>query len=197
MKKIILLAIMTSSVFAGYAQQLTDPGKFNNSRNRITRNGMIALGSWSAVNLVYSGIATGQTTGTTRYFHQMNVMWGGINLGLAALGYFGLKNESGLGFIQSLKKQAGIEKTYLLNLGLDAAYITSGFYLKERAKNSTSNYQKFKGYGESIILQGAALLVLDAVMFGMHNIHGRKLYKMAEKTSIGFTGSGLGVVVKF
>lgn len=196
MKKIMLTVVIAIMASAGYAQPATELGKYNNSRNRITRNGMIALGSWSAANLLYSGIATGQTTGTTRYFHQMNVMWGGINLGLAALGYFGIRNESGMGFMQSLKKQSGIEKTYLLNLGLDAAYITSGFYLKERAKNSIANYQKFRGYGESIILQGAALLVLDAVMFGMHNIHGRKLYKMAEKTTIGLTGNGLGVVVK-
>ena len=82
---------------------------------------MIVLGSWSAANLIYSGIASGQTTGTTRYFHQMNVMWGGINLGLAALGYLGTKNKDGLSLVKSLKQQAGIEKTYMLNAGLDVA----------------------------------------------------------------------------
>ncbi len=196
MKKIYILILAACSAVQVNGQIQGTLGEFNNKKNRITRNGMIALGSWSAANLIYSGIATGQTTGTTRYFHQMNVMWGGINFGLAALGYFGIRKEAGLGLSQSLKKQSGVEKTYLFNMGLDAAYVVSGFYLKERAKNSTKNAQKFKGYGESIILQGAALLVLDAVLFTTHNLHGKKIYRLLEKTQIGFTGDGLGLSVK-
>ena len=156
---------------------------------------MIVLGGWSAANLIYSGIATGQTHGTNLYFHQMNVMWGGINLGFAALGYLSLKNKDGLTLVQSLKQQIGIEKTYLLNIGLDAAYVTAGLYLKERAK-SKMNPQKLKGYGESIMLQGAALFLLDGVMFTVHNMHSKKLYKLMDKTQVGVTGNGLSMIVK-
>lgn len=196
MRKIILIAIVACTGLVAFGQTQTDLNNFNRERNKITRNAMVVLGSWSAANLIYSGIATGQTTGTTRYFHQMNVMWGGINLGLAALGYIGTKNKDGLNIVQSLKQQAGIEKTYMLNLGLDVAYVAGGFYLKERAKNSTKNQQKFKGYGESIILQGAALFVLDGVLFAIHNSHGKKLYKMLDKVQFGGTGNGIGIVVK-
>ena len=195
MRKLILILLVACTTGSAYSQQRTDLDLFNRQKNKITRNGMIVLGGWSAANLIYSGIATGQTHGTNLYFHQMNVMWGGINLGLAALGYIGTKNKDGLTLTQSLKQQFGIEKTYLLNLGLDAAYVTAGLYLKERAK-SRANPQKLKGYGESIMLQGAALLLLDGVMFTVHNMHGRKLYKFMDKTQIGITGNGLGVVVK-
>ncbi len=198
MRKLILLFAIAFSTSNAFSQQQADLNKFNRERIRITKNAMIALGGWSAANLIYSGIATGQTTGTTRYFHQMNVMWGGINLGLAALSYIGLKNKDGLSLVQSLKQQAGIEKTYMFNAGLDVAYIASGLYLKERAKSNVkiSNQQKLKGYGESIILQGAALLVLDAVMFTIHNRHGKKLYKMIDKVQVGATGNGVSMVVK-
>ncbi len=125
----------------------------------------------------------------------MNVMWGGINLGLAALGYFGIKNRDGSGMAQSIKQQAGIEKTYIFNLGLDVAYVASGFYLKERSRNAEKNPQKLKGYGESIILQGAALLLLDAVLFTVHNKHGKKLFKMIDKLQLSATGNGLGMQV--
>ncbi|CAN5852010.1 hypothetical protein BH11BAC4_BH11BAC4_19600 [soil metagenome] len=195
MKKLILVLLVACSTGNAFSQQRTDLDIFNRQKNKITRNGMTVLGGWAAANLLYSGIATGQTHGTNLYFHQMNVMWGGINLGLAALGYIGIKNKDGLTMVQSLKQQIGIEKTYLLNLGLDAAYVTGGFYMKERAK-SRLNPQKLKGYGESIILQGAALFLLDGVMFTVHNMHSRKLYKFMEKTQIGMTGNGLGVVVK-
>lgn len=196
MKKIILLAVILISL-KSYSQQQADLNSFNRERNRITRNGMITLAGWSAANLIYSGIATGQTHGTNLYFHQMNVMWGGINLGLAALGYLGIKNKDGMTLSQSLKQQSGVEKTYIFNLGLDAAYIASGFYLKERSRNpSVKNPQKYKGYGESIILQGAGLMLLDGVMFTIHNFHGKKIYKLMEKTQVVFTGNGLGVIVK-
>ena len=194
MKKLIVIiaAVCVSSI--AFSQQ-TDLNAFNRQRNKITKNGMIALGGWSAANLIYSGIATGQTHGTNLYFHQMNVMWGGINLGFAALGYLSLKNKDGLTLTQSLKQQIGIEKTYLLNIGLDAAYVATGLYLKERAK-SRSNPQKLKGYGESIMLQGGALLLLDGVMFTIHNMHSKKLYKLMDKTQVTLTGNGLGLVVK-
>ncbi len=196
MKKLILLiaiAISTSNVFS---QLQSDINAYNRQKNKITRNGMKVLAGWSAANVIYSAIATGQSSGTSRYFHQMNVMWGGINLGIAALGYLGTKNKDGMSLIESLKKQAGVEKTYMFNAGLDLAYIASGFYLKERAKNTTKNPQKLKGYGESIILQGAALLLLDGVMFTLHNRHGKKLYKMMDKVQVGATGNGISLLVK-
>ncbi len=196
MRKIILVILIAGVSSIAFGQTQAGLNSFNRERNKITRTGMIVLGSWSAANLIYSGIATGQTSGTTKYFHQMNVMWGGINLGLAALGYIGTKNKDGLNIVQSLKQQAGIEKTYMLNMGLDVAYVAGGFYLKERAKNSTKNQQKFKGYGESIILQGAFLFVLDGVLFAVHNRHGKKIYKMLDKVQFGATGNGLGMVVK-
>ena len=198
MRKIILVISIVFSALPAFCQQRSALDLYNRKRNKITKNGMKVLAGWSAANIIYSSIASGQTTGTTRYFHQMNVMWGGINLGFAALGYLGLKDKDGLNLVQSLKQQAGIEKTYIFNAGLDVAYIASGLYLKERSKSNIkiSNQQKLKGYGESITLQGAALLLLDGVMFTAHNMHGRKLYKLIDKTQIGMTGNGLGLVVK-
>lgn len=196
MKKFILLNCICIMSVSSFGQLQADLNSLNRKKNKITRTGMVALGSWAAGNLVYSGIATGQTSGTTKYFHQMNVMWGGINLGLAALGYMGTKNKDGLTLSETLKKMAGVEKTYLFNFGLDAAYVASGFYLKERSKNTVKNAQKFKGYGESIILQGAALFVLDGVMFALHNNNSKRLHRLMGKTQVGITGNGIGLQVR-
>ena len=198
MRKLILLTVIVFATSCVFSQSQADLNAYNRQRNKITKNGMKVLGGWSAANVIYSAVATGQSTGTTRYFHQMNVMWGGINLGLAALGYLGTKNKDGMNLVQSLKQQAGLEKTYMFNAGLDVAYIASGLYLKERSRTriKIENRQKEKGYGESIILQGAALLLLDGVMFTVHNFHGKKLYKMMEKVQVGATGNGLSMIVK-
>ena len=198
MKKIILLIIIICSTTNAFCQTQKDLDAFNRQRNKITKNGMKVLAAWSAANVIYSAIATGQTTGTTRYFHQMNVMWGGINLGFAALGYLGLRDKDGMSLVQSLKQQGGIEKTYIFNAGLDIAYVVAGLYMKERSKSNIkiSNQQRLKGYGESITLQGAALFLLDAVMFTTHNFHGKKLYKMMDKVQLGATGNGISMLVK-
>jgi len=193
MKQLLILITLVSST-ALHAQLQPDLDQFNKERNKITRNAMIVLGAWSTANLIYSGIATGQTSGSNKYFHQMNVMWGGINLGLAALGYVGSRNKPGASLSKTLKQQSGIEKTYMLNMGLDVAYIAGGGYLRERSKRNTKDHQKFKGYGESIMLQGAALLVLDAVLFAIHNRHGKKLYGIIDKIQLGATGNGLSVI---
>ena len=194
MKKVLIILLLFSSTTL-QAQLQPDIDQFNKERNTITRKAMIVLGGWSAANLIYSGIATGQTSGTQKYFHQMNVMWGGINLGLAALGYMGSRNKPGASLSKTLKQQSGIEKTYMLNMGLDVAYIAGGGYLRERSKRDTKDQQKFKGYGESIMLQGAALLVLDAVLFAVHNRHGKKIYGLVDKIQLGATGNGLSVLV--
>lgn len=198
MRKIIIFTAVVFSVSHTFGQSQADLNNFNRQRNKITKNGMKVLAGWSAANVIYSAVASGQTTGTTRYFHQMNVMWGGINLGFAALGYLGLKDKDGMSLVQSLKQQGGIEKTYIFNAGLDVAYVASGLYLKERSKTriKETNRQKERGYGESIMLQGAALLLLDGVMFTVHNFHGKKLYKMMDKVQIGATGNGLSMIVK-
>lgn len=198
MRKILILTAVVFSTSYAFSQAQTDLNNFNRQRNKITKNGMKVLAGWSAANVIYSAVATGQTTGTTRYFHQMNVMWGGINLGISALGYLGLKNKDGMSLVESLKQQGGIEKTYIFNAGLDVAYVASGLYLKERSKSriKVENRQKERGYGESIMLQGAALLLLDGVMFTVHNFHGKKLYKMMDKVQIGATGNGLSMIVK-
>ena len=54
---------------------------------------MLALAGWSAANIVVSGIATNTRNKEMRYFHQMNVMWGGINLAIAGLGLLGCRQR--------------------------------------------------------------------------------------------------------
>jgi len=60
--------------------------------------------------------------------------------------------------------------------GLDIAYLAGSAWFLEKANNST-NPDKYRGYGKSILMQGAFLLLFDAVMFTTHNRHGKKLYK--------------------
>lgn len=179
----------------GFCQQAV-LDSFNVKKMQITKRGMTVLGGWAVANIAYGSIARSDASGSNKYFHEMNMIWGGINLGLSALGYIGSRKRELLNTAGTLQKQAAIEKTFLFNAGLDVAYIAGGFYLTEKAKNDLAKHDRYKGYGNSIVLQGAALLLFDGVMYLVHNKHGKQLYKRAGNWQVGISGNGVGVVLR-
>lgn len=196
MKKKIIFAL-SIQIFSSmlFAQQL-QLNNFNKEREKITRTGIKILATYSAANIIYGSIAASQTTGSNKYFHEMNAIWNGITLGITGIGFFTAKKEGILSYTESLKKQHNVEKLFLFNAGLDVAYIAGGAYLKERSKTTTKNPLRLKGYGESVMLQGGVLLLFDGVMYAIHNRHGKSLQKMGEKIQLTTTGNGIGLVVK-
>lgn len=186
MKKFALTPLFCLFVFASVAQQNSDAlYRFEKQRVQYTKNAMLVLGGWSAVNVTVSAFATKTHNREMRYFHQMNVMWNSINLGFAAMGYWGagkenIKNPT---LRSVLKHQNGSEKTFLFNTGLDCAYIATGLYLTERSK-SRMDPAKLKGYGNAIMVQGGFLLLFDGVNYFIHNRHGKKLNAMLDKVEL-------------
>ena len=189
----VLVFICVYSYCKCQTMELTD---FNKERIKITKQSMLVLGSWSAANLIYAGASVGSAEGSNKYFHQMNMIWGGINITLATIGYLSAKNQDVLSFAKSLQKQSSLEKTFLFNAGLDVAYIAGGFYLKEKAFNDLRNKDRYKGFGNSIVLQGSALFLFDGVMYLLHQQHGKKLNKLSEKFQLTTTANGIGCIVK-
>ena len=178
MKRTILLLVLASLAHASFAQT-TDLVTFEKERIGISKKSMLVLGGWSVANIVGSGIATNTSNREMRYFHQMNVMWGGINLAIATLGYIGNANEkiNNPTLAGVLKHQNRTVKTYLWNAGLDVLYIGSGFWMN-KASDNQKNPDKFKGYGNSIMVQGGFLLLYDAINYAIHRKHGKLLDKV-------------------
>ena len=171
---------------------------FEKQRVNITKKSMMVLGGWSAVNMITSAFATKTNNAEMRYFHQMNVLWNGINIGIAALGYLGagFENIKNPALSSVLKHQNGNEKTYMLNLGLDVAYITSGFYLKEKSK-SEREPAKLTGYGNVVLFQGSFLLLFDTFMYFLHHNHGKQLNKLLDKVKLNGGPGALSLTYKF
>ena len=194
MKTVILLFLLFTSTKI-FSQNLTLPN-FNQERNDLNRKGMVVLGSWAGANLITNGILLSNSTGSDKYFYQMNVYWNIVNGALAGLGVLGAKkNQRKLSAFQSLEEQSSTEKTFLINTGLDAAYVMTGVYLLEKSKNSADNQDMLKGYGQSVILQGGFLLLFDGIMYGVHRSHLKKGKAIFENLT--FTGNQVGFVYKF
>ncbi|MBC7890000.1 MAG: hypothetical protein H7Z13_19150 [Ferruginibacter sp.] len=184
MHKISLLVALAIACHAGFCQT-NDLLSFERQRINTTKNGMMALGGWSAANIIVGVIGSNTGNREVRYFHQMNVIWSGTNLLFAGLGYWGAtkENTNDLTLSKVLLHQNKVEKTFLFNAGLDAAYITAGLYLTERSKRNPDP-SKLKGYGNSVMLQGGFLLLFDAVMYFLHQQHGKKLTNFTDKVTV-------------
>jgi len=169
---------------------------YNYSRNAITASGMTVLGSWGLVNLGAGAIGWANSLGgQNKYFYQMTTIWGGVNLALAIPGFINARrgeNEP-LSAAETLNQQQKIEKIFLVNGGLDLVYLGAGTFLDHRG--ITTNNPQLRGYGSSIIMQGAFLLLFDATMFGTQRHNGNKLRRFLEKNPVGFTGKGIGIFV--
>jgi hypothetical protein len=197
MKKLALLLLFISFSSALFAQlpDSTQLFEFNKSRNRKTTRGLQVLGGWAAVNIAASGAMYFNTTGTDQYFHQMNVMWNGVNALIVAASLLP-KEKNSLDLKKTIQWQSNTEATFIANAALDLVYSSTGLYLTERAKNDPKNHDKFKGWGNSLILQGGFLFAFDTVMFIVHKRNGKKLYNMMDKVSIGTSGLGFKVGIQ-
>ncbi len=168
MRKYFLLLAFIAIVDQVQAQSQSDAlAQYNKQRLQITRVGMLTLGGWALANMGTSGILLSQNSGSRYYFHQMNVFWNVVNLGLAGFGYYNAATSDPASFslAESIQEQNNIEKLLLFNAGLDVAYLVGGFYLSERSRRDSPQSERWKGYGQSLLLQGGFLLVFDAVLY--------------------------------
>ena len=189
MKKItVILILLCSRVFAQDSLK-----SFNYSRNRITTTGMEVLGSWSIVNMGVGAAGwAASASGPNKYFYQMTFLWNTANLGAAVLGFTGAQKNKSLIASETLKEQKKVEKIFLINGGLDVVYIGTGVYLKHRGDANKS--AQLIGYGSSVIIQGAFLLLFDGTMYRAQKSNGSKLMHFLEKNTVSFNGNQIGII---
>jgi len=165
------MRVFASLLFLFFSSQLfsqinRDSVIFRLSENRIReeRTAMYTLGSWSVVNIASGIYGRHNSSGSTRYFHEMNALWNSVNISLAIGGLLKIKKEEATNQLGSeLIKRNQLEKTLLFNAGIDLAYIATGFYLMERSRRPANEVtvNRLNGYGRSLILQGGFLFIFD------------------------------------
>ena len=189
----LVICIIIRNIVSGQSSSLP---VYEQQRINYNKKGMLLLGSWSATNIIASAFASKTSNQQVHYFHNMNMMWNGVNLILATVGYIGATKETtnNLTLSNVLNHQNKTEKLFLFNTGLDVAYVTAGFYLKERGKTNI-NPAKLKGYGDAVVMQGGFLLLFDAIMYAVHNKHGKNLNVFTDKVQL--IGSPLGVAMSY
>ncbi len=197
MKRIYLLLLFQSTTLFALAQQSTDLTSFNQNRLQRQKNAMLVLGTWAIGNIAVGSIMAGRSEGVNKNFHLMNAGWNIINLGLAGAGYYtAIKTDpAALDMYGSLQAHHGIQKTLLFNAGLDVGYMAGGFYLMERSKNADKNADRLKGFGQSIVLQGAFLFVFDLTVYFLNAKHNSVFQDLLSQVQ--FSGDRIGLHLQF
>lgn len=176
-----------------WAQQ-EDLTAFNQKRIHTSTRAMYILGGWAVGNIALSGIQRSRLSGEKRYFHEMNVFWNIVNLGIAGAALYGnsKSDPAALTLWESIQEQEKLEKILWFNVALNGSYILGGAWLRERAKTSSRNPERLSGYGKSLILQGSFLLVYDLVhVLIQQNQSAGKLENFLSHVQ--FSGNGLGL----
>ena len=187
--KFILLPFLLLTFLSN--AQLQD---YNKERLQLDKRLMVGLGSWASANLAVGAIGWATTPkGHAHYFHQMNFFWNTVNLGLALPGYFKARKGAGdLSFAETIKEQHKTEKIFLFNTGLDVAYMTSGLLLRSEAKSNLEKRDQFEGFGNSILMQGGFLFILDITAYVLYKRHANnKLNGFLDNVELSQTGIGL------
>jgi hypothetical protein len=186
MRLLILLFLFFTSL--SFAQPLLE---FNQKRLQTDKRLMLGLGSWAGANFLVSGVGWATVPkGEAHYFHQMNVLWNTVNIGLAIPSYFNAKKSNpNLTFDNSILIQHKTEKIFLINTGLDVAYLSAGLLLRSNAKINLTKRDQFNGYGNSLLMQGGFLFLFDLTAYLLHNQHAKKsLNKMMNTFDISSSG---------
>ncbi|MEP0712802.1 hypothetical protein [Algoriphagus sp.] len=170
-----------------FAQNIAQLHEFNQTRLVFNQRGMLILGAWAIGNMIWGGIGASRSLGVKKGFHQMNLYWNTVNLAIAAFGYYQAINDSpDIDFLATIVAQHGIEKILLFNGALDIAYMTGGLFMLERGRRKDD--ERLLGFGKSVILQGAFLMVFDAILYGFHVSNAKELPELMKNLNLVLTG---------
>ena len=168
MKYVKFLVALTIVFYLPLTLKSQDSTSIHDLFYKKQQQSLSLLSGWSVGNLIYSPLATKNLFSpetTNEHFHQMNFSWNLLNVGIASLGHIIVNKDSkkpwDMKILYDKKKKA--EKSIIINIGLDIAYMITGLLLKNNAKKNNSEYYMNKGYGNSLILQGGYLLIYDAI----------------------------------
>lgn len=169
-RTIFIFALLCGLVSITAAQKAEQSSleAWNEARLDRQRNFLIGLTSWGAANTISGGIGmlTASSGSEARSFHEMNLTWGAINSVLGVSGLIGVKQsrKKPLDFENAARELQRTRKVLLFNSGLDIGYFVAGAFIRERANRpDEQDANRLKGFGNSVMLQGAGLLVLDVV----------------------------------
>ena len=192
---LLLLCLNTGAQEVSFKDSVT---LYNRERIATNKRGMTVLAGMGLASMAAGGVGYfSAQQDEWKHFHEMNVLWGAVNTGIAVMGLRGVRKEisAGYNYKQAYDRYRSNKKLYLINAGLDVLYIAGGIALNEYGHSTTKDQAMYLGFGRSVAIQGIALLLFDNIMFASHHRKNSKWQILMY--DIRFTGNGIGFVHNF
>lgn len=169
--------------------------------NAARRAHLWRVAAWGGVN-VAGGLALVLASDRNRQsarwaFGAMSAGWGAVNVGIAAVGLATAPAEALTSYDAALSAERTFHDVLLLNLGLNVAYAGVGATMLAAGYRDVGNAADWRGYGTSLILQGAGLLVLDGIAFFASRARLGDLVGMAGDLSATAFPTGVSIALRF
>ena len=97
-------------------------------------------------------------------FGRQTAAWGAIDAVIAGVGVLSRRRRGLLSAAQRGKKASALRTILMVNAVADVGYIAGGLAIMARARKGKATWRMGAGDGAAIVVQGLALLVLDASM---------------------------------
>ncbi len=149
--------------------------KVNDERSNANRQAMWVLNGWAAGNIAsgLSGWISAEDP-EWRAFHSMNFLFNVVNLGLGVNGlilHSTMPRDRDLAASRAASESDQIQS--LINVGLGPVYFVAGAIMLWRGHASDSAL--LRGWGKSVLIQGAFLFIFDIALFLVNNSLGAPL----------------------
>ena len=192
LKKMALLSFFMVMSFQFLVAQ--DHTAFFERSSSINKSGMYLLGGWAIANLTLGTYGWINEKGSKMYFHQMNTAWNVVNLAIAGYAMWEMTgiNVTGMSPDEMMKQHMRSENLYLINAGLDILYVAGGAWMLHASKSNEKRHDLLKGYGRSVMLQGAFLFAFDLTKFA---IQYNNRMDFLNNTKVSFSPTGLSLVI--
>jgi hypothetical protein len=192
MKKSIIVAMVFTMCYS--VSVVAQKDTFNDylvGKHKIEKRSMLTLTSWGGLNLTSGIIGMYSSNGESSYFHQMNAAWGAINMsiGISALLIKAQEPRDLKGIVEQDHR---LEKILYINTGLDVAYVTAGLLFRAQAQNDNGNYQRFMGFGNSLLIQGGFLFAFDLAQIIINSRY-RKANASSLWKNLSLSNQGIGL----
>ena len=195
-RRILLFAAIMLVAGVAWAQE-NALLEVNAQRIQLNKTHMWVLTGWAAGNIATGFAFRGGSTGSRRYFHEMNAFWNLVNIGIAGAGLYGAYTaDPNLALWKSLQAQQKLEKILIFNMALNLSYMAGGASLTERARRGTGNPDRLRGYGQSLVLQGGFLLLFDTTQYLLHHSHATPQFRQLI-SHVGFSGNAVALHFTF
>ena len=152
--------------------QAAQPGLDKTPSELATDVGMVVLSGWGGASMVWGGatLATAEDGSWDAGFGRMNLIWGSVNLSIGlSSGIFSLIRAKRGWSEQDRLRYHSMKRTSLaVNLGLDVGYIAVGALLTRLGE--VEGRDDLAGMGPALVIQGAVLAGLDAILLAAHLI---------------------------